>query len=496
MFNQNSLFLEGEKQRELMRQSLIKNDAQRHENAQLLFNNLDSLRDSIIEQVLPAIVIFNRHDGFIGTGFYQSPTWLITNAHVTPSADDLEALRLSDWQNNIYLPHIERSFHRPHDRADMPDLVLINVASDVATSHATLKSVFTDNTSFDKLLTFYIDHNLEVKFLRLISPDGQYPLRYECLDGLSPQPGVSGSPIIEARVVITHTPYWEFRTVGALYARCLPADYALTSNSVFTNMAIMPAMRVCAIPVAQEFNQLLVALNALDEAERNHALAKASATFSDQQGQEDAAQYSLSAQVSEQSAIAGFYEYHHGESPLPINLPAGLEPLWGDGVIKLEESLMIRTKLQTAIGKKYRDAKYESLFRTVPEVTKIELTTSYQTFLQEIQTIEALNFRVDNNIILSLDNLFRIDCAGGDTYWKLELQDNTNVDQKIHGKPVSSIFAIVKISKTEPSISGEGLSKLIVASQSDCTEKFLNVSPTITNTIKKQNRIHQHKAKR
>ncbi len=496
MFNPDSFLLAGEKQRKLMRQSLEESDVQRRENAQLLFNNPGSLINAIIEQALPALVIFNRHDGIIGTGFYQSPTWLITNAHVTPSADNLEALRLSDWGNNVFLPHIERSFHRPHDRTDMPDLVLINVASDIATSHAALRSSFTDNASLDKTLTFYIDHNLEIKFLQQISPEGRYPLTYECLDGSSPQPGVSGSPIIEARVVINRNPYWEFKTVGALYARCLPVDYSLTSNSVFTHTKITPAMQVCAIPVTQEFNQLLIALNALDETKRNHALAKASATFSDKKGQEDTKQYASSAQMSEQEAIAGFYEYHHGKSPLPINLPAGLEPLWGDGVIRLEESLMIRTKLQIAIGKKYRDAKYESLFRIVPDVTKSKLITSYQTFLLEIQAIETLNFRVDNNIILSRDNIFRIDCAGGDTYWKLELQDNTNTDQKIHGKPVSSIFAIVKISKTESLISGEVLTKLIVASQADCTEKFISIAPTITHGTKKQNKVHQHKMKR
>ena len=147
--------------------------------------------------------------------------------------------------------------------------------------------------------------------------------------------------------------------------------------------------------------------------------------------------------------------------------------------------MLIRRNLEAAIGKKFRDSKYENIFKRVPNVAKNELTAAYQNFLQEIQLIETLNLRVDDNIVISQDNFFRIDCAGSGPFWKLELQDNTNVTQKIENKPISSIFAVIKISKGNTSISGKLLSKYISESQSDAAEKIINDSSTQFGSAKK-----------
>ena len=154
-------------------------------------------------------------------------------------------------------------------------------------------------------------------------------------------------------------------------------------------------------------------------------------------------------------------------------------------IIKIEESLLIRRNLEAAIGKKFRDSKYENIFKRVPNVAKNELTAAYQNFLQEIQLIETLHLRVDDNIVISQDNFFRIDCAGSGLFWKLELQDNTNVTQKIENKPISSIFAVIKISKENTYFSGKLLSKYISESQSDAAEKIINDSSTQFGSAKK-----------
>ncbi len=478
-YNRDLSGLDSESQRSALMNRLIQNqresDELRTEKAQEFFKNLDSLSFAITHHVLPAIAIINN--GRIGTAFYQGPTWIVTNAHVAPSRDDLQDWRLLNWNNDVTSPVVKRSFHR-QERPDMPDLVIIEIEDNEHNSHPILQTKFSDDEALDEILTFYIDHDLEIKFLKKTSGENLYPLMYECLDGSSPQPGTSGSPILEARVVISREPFWQFKVVGALYARCAPNDKEKSSNShansFFESAPKMPTMFVCAIPVIQDFDQLLGLLNTLSEAERYYESAKASATFSDKKGQEDEKRYLTLTDITLQLANKGFLEYQQGQSPLSIDLPDGLEKLLGKGIVGLSQSVLLGKKVvnwwkdgQKEIKKPIDQLPHERTGFPCIELSK--LSEDFKALLDRINGIEEIKIQSSNaNKTIFTNGHFRIDQLGASAnQWRLEIQDNTDQFYKRTSPSLSCTFAIVLFPKSLEKLQGPVLREAFDKSQTD-----------------------------
>ncbi len=448
-------------------------DALRSERAQRFFDDLEGLSSAISEQVLPALAIINN--GRVGTAFYQCPTWIVTNAHVAPSRDDLQDWRLSSWNNDVTTPAIKRSFHR-QERSDMPDLVIIEVEDNSGISHPTLMTRFTENKAWDEILTFYVDHDLKIKFLKKVSDENSYPLIYECLDGSSPQPGASGSPILQARVVIARKLFWQFRVVGALYARCSPEEQRCSISrlfcGLFSSTSSESAMRVCAIPVIQDFDQLLDPLNALNETERYHESAKTSATFSDEQGQEDERRYSTLTDITLQFANEGFLEYQQGQPPLSIDLPLGLEKLLGKGIVALSESVLLGEKVVKRWEKKGFIKQIDRLPHErigFPYIELSELNKDFEALLNTINDISEIQIQPsDANKTIFTNDHFRIDQLGASgEQWRLEIQDNTDKFYKRTSPSLSCTFAIVLLPKNLEKLQGSVLREAFNKSQAD-----------------------------
>ncbi|MBX9702935.1 MAG: S1 family peptidase, partial [Silvanigrellaceae bacterium] len=198
------------------------------------FENLSQLEIVIQEEIFPSLVTIRTDNGLrAGTGFFYHPNWLVSNAHVLPSKQNLEE---GNTTIEAYLSEetltlkAQSSFHRPNNFTS-PDIALVKTQS--ANNSCLSHYVFSEMASYSKKYLFYVEPNLNsyegflIQYLQQISQEGDYPIRYQCLDGSRPHPGASGSPIIEARITISKKPQWEFRVVGTLYARDHDSLYAI-----------------------------------------------------------------------------------------------------------------------------------------------------------------------------------------------------------------------------------------------------------------------------
>jgi len=88
-----------------------KDDIKRTKEAEIMFNDEESLREAINQDIFPCIVSIITDRGIIGIGFFQSPEWLISNAHVLPTFQHVMRARLENGRINSEL-NAKRSFHR------------------------------------------------------------------------------------------------------------------------------------------------------------------------------------------------------------------------------------------------------------------------------------------------------------------------------------------------------------------------------------------------
>lgn len=470
-------------------QSSVDNDARYKKRAKEFFDNLEDLEGAVREQILPSIVMLRTADGIIGTGYYQAPTWLVTNAHVVRSAESLQGLSVFNWDNEVASPNITQSFHRPYPCVNeiMPDIAIINVED---SSNSSLPTQFTGDSGLTDRIYFYIDHHLEIKLLNKISGENDLPMIFECLDGSSPQHGVSGSPILEARVLINKmSPSWQFKTVAALFARYNSIKTAFTGSALFNVTTAQPEMRICAIPVMQDFEQIRTSiLLPREDLARNQALVTASTGFKDKQGQQDATRYLAAGEASRNLACKGLHEYAVGSGvpPMAIKLPPETAPLYGDGILAIEQSLLIRKNLKAILPKPKDIERYtRNAASPVREFKKDELILHFNSFVEHIKSLGSVELVCGDDLIVFDDYPFRVDCSGGgDNHWKLELQDNTGKGHKVpNGKAsLSATFSIVNISNSKKTITGEKLSELLKASQEDKTPKHFEIVLEVSNT--------------
>jgi hypothetical protein len=421
------------------RQSIADSDARRMEAANVMFANKESLESAIQREIYPCIVSIETASGY-GTGFFQYSEWLISNAHVIPSKDVLAGASFTDYQSALIELNVDESYHRPCF-ASAPDLVIIKAKKPPESSNKCLPYTFSGDDSSGQTLFFYVNINsytssYEINYLHQLS-HSSLPLVFACSEDKTPMPGASGAPIIEARVILDRTPQWQFKVVGALYARCSAAWYSTTFND--TAHYSESAKLVCAIPVKNDLLQILQLLFAKQSADRAGAMASAAASLHDEQAEHDRIKCLREQDVANQAVADGLKKFESGASPLCILLPDGLETLAGSGFFKPKDSYL----------KWYRG------------LSENEIYATFKDFIRRISTIPNLNISVTKETTILSEQYWRLDCKPGEDnqYWLLQLQDNTGKGSKVPGtkKSASSIFAEVKIPKNIRSINGQPL---------------------------------------
>lgn len=458
------------------------------------FEHKKGLEQAIEQHILPAIyLIKNDVFGIIGTGFFQHPTWFVSNAHVIPGAKVLEHTYLLTHQNEALELNVQRAYYRPSHNEKAPDVVILN-NTNTPESNPSLPVSYTQDEAYSEHYTFYIEMDLsgggdhQFRFIQRLLQENTCPLVYKCEDGHIPKPGCSGTPIIEARVVAGREPVWQFRVAGILYARCSPAWYNNNPSGV-TQTVSEDTKLVCSIPIDSDFAQLLSTLRNESSASRAQEFAEASKRLGDEQGLNDAHRYQKLADRHSSEAIKGLQAFTQGVTPLNIAIPAGLEKLYYSCIVDISNSLLIRQVLQSIVGRDDRN----NLFQKIPEVTLNTLQSDFNNFITQIKNMPNVNLEKGDNAYTSPAGHFRIDIGIGGSkkdYWMLDIQDNTGRRIFIHKKSVSSVFAKIKIPKTESSIKGKQLAEFLLKSQQDKKEIY---SDKETDVLQKSTQLGKKK---
>lgn len=213
------------------------------ERAKKMFDDEETLEHVIEKNIFPNIVIIEILNGKYGMGFFAHPEWLVSNAHVISSIDDIHTgIRLKMYSNNYnnnnrtqknddnndnnsdnseLIPTFnmndiyEEGYFRPLN-IDTPDLVTIKIKSSNALNiQKGLLQVLMSDQLYSKELYFYVDSEFAIHYLSLVS---QEPLCFKSL-GFPPQLGCSGSPIFMAQVIVGKQPKWKFTVVAAIFAK-------------------------------------------------------------------------------------------------------------------------------------------------------------------------------------------------------------------------------------------------------------------------------------
>ncbi len=397
--------------------------------AEQLFTDNDSIVVAIEQQIFPNICHIRLKNGGIGMGYYIAPNFLVTNAHVLPTYESIQ-------ESCLVAEHgmVNQSFHRP-DRPDVPDVVVLNI-SDPFRQVAGIKLNFSSDESLDKNLLFFINyscakHGLEIVPVEVASAPGELPLKYKCLDDSIPQPGCSGTPVIEARVILGREPSWQFRQVGMVYARCNAINY--------------DEKLLCALPINFDLDQIYQLQTLHEETNSLTKMALAASSIKDK-----IQHHKLLQEGTKISALKNsqFIAYIEGQTDLDIELPEGLEKLNGSGIISLSESLLL-----------YKNQQSHKKIKFKVTVSSQELQEDLNSLFTKISSEVAITLRKGDNFFgYDFSKLFRIDiCENSKNAWKVDLQDNTGKRLKISGKPSSSVFAIVIVPKDAIPISGNSL---------------------------------------
>lgn len=400
-------------------------DRQRRAKAEELFSDDASIELSIKQQIYPNVFPIQLNNGSIGMGYYISPGYLVSNAHVLPTYVSIHESSIKRHGK------IAKSFHRP-DRPDAPDIVLVKLENAVHQNNG-IPVNFSEDASLDRTRLFFINYSLEeeqIKFvpLELISKQGEAPIRYRCLDATIPQPGCSGAPIIEARVLLGKEPIWQFRQAAIVYARC---------NDVGTEEQLL-----CAMPINFDLQQVYKLQTVYEESDHFSQMALAASSINDS---DQAQTLLLKTKEASEYAMSKFLAYTDGETNLDIDLPEGLEKLIGSGIINLKESLLLE--------------KNQKVYKKVTFKVTIsfeELNDDLNRLLESIATNNEITLRKGDSYFES--KFLRVDVGESTTdIWKIDLQDNTGKGIKIAGKSASYVFAIARVPKEPGTISGSTL---------------------------------------
>lgn len=310
-------------------------DIERQHAAQALFENKAALDKAIESKILPSIVRI-KADEKVGTGFFQHPEWMVSNAHVLPTRDILDASELIGGSGQSSKLEVVDAYIRSQNRHISPDITITHAKS--KGRQPCLPTQFEDGSDGllkDKSVFFYVHYSAATKkpnivFLDALLPRDSDILLFQTENNVVPENGASGAPIIEARILLGRKPSWIFKTVGILYARCNGKWY----NQESGRQAVSESSKlVCGTPLSQDFRDILQILF-----ERESSIRSAKTGELAESAIKDpavAAHYKEKAKEESKRVKDYLQAYESGESSrLNLPLPDGLERLfrrWNNG---------------------------------------------------------------------------------------------------------------------------------------------------------------------
>ena len=424
-------------------------DIRLNEIARDNFSSKANLVDQIYSRIIPFVnpLIFDYGKG---TSFFFAPGWIVSNSHVVSNLYDLKLGQIGTDDLVIN----KSAYFRPRHLGNYPDLMIASILDD--TSGSGINSTFTSDPAHDDMLYFYIDiydDTNPIKFLDKQDVNDEYLNAYKQLDGNDPRPGVSGSPVIAARLLLgkpDSDPYWDFKLDGVLFS------YQKGTNFLYS------------VPLEDDLLQIKSIMDYSDEETR----ARRSGDESIHLG---ASPHSFFEQAANARAIIdrakNFYEV--GEGAHYINLPPSLIPLNGDAILPIEKSYY----LDELFWKEKED--YLSHLKKPKSFDVDGLRKEMlEDLLGMLDDEHTVNFNPTNGAYRTLRLRIDIDGIGDVCGARFSIQDNFKDRKgariKINKEPISGVFSSVRVYSSSNNISSNDLKKLLLESISRCDSiKFL-----------------------
>jgi len=454
----------------------IKEQAERDSsNAALAKSNFDSrvgFADAVDAEIKPCIqelAIADRK----GTTFYFGSNWISSNSHVVASLEELATASLA---GEGLAGGVSSGFFRPKDLGNYPDIMVANISGNSDNKSIPILR-FSLSECHAESLTFYIDiydRENPVKLLNKIEDVKSGLLAYRQADGNIPEPGTSGSPIVEARLVIPEKdsqPQWVFALQGVLFA------YQKETINVY------------AVELGQDLDQIRQMLFKKQEQERAQESGESLINLGD-----NPACFWSDAAKAKSSHDKELVCYNEGVGASIIDLPDNLVPLLGDGVLSLKESLFFNDSLWSSnidplrhLNKLRHTDKNCEISLTVDDL-KLELEN--ELFMQLAGVDAKLNLNERGNGIYKTNRL-RLDFDGLKSSVggvRITVQDNFRKKtggrlQLIGGQPASSVFASVRIYSECETVSAKLVKQLLDLSYKEGVAYRYIASSIITNKL-------------
>jgi hypothetical protein len=397
-----------------------------------IYQQKQGLEAAVTRNILPALVTIHIPGGQ-GSGFFFSLNWLITNAHVSPTLEVLRSAHIqtidSEHMSSLNNALVGQFIRPVTDQC--PDVAVIHIDNG---SKPCIPTLLPQGQAYGEDIYFCVDP-AAAKHERIIflTPHTKNPeeshLVFTCANGKEVQPGMSGTPILKARLLrVKKEAQWYFAVEGVLYAN-------EHDNS----------KQVHAVKISHELQQIHKILIQ----QREHAI----------EGQLRA--LSLQSCESSTSRQTNGYEeeYCKGGTSRFFRPPPSvvLNPLYYKNIVPLDLSLLIPVNRKGAI---------KSIMQQVP---KVSLATLQEDFIQLLTPLaedpDPITFPSSGkptNMYLGLH--LRIDVEGTDPKI-LSIEDNIPYRGKINGKTLSSVFAKIKLINPPKKMSGIQLAALLLRSQ-------------------------------
>ena len=437
-----------------------------------IFLQQEGLEQAIYEQILPAVAPLNM-EGVRGAAFVFAPGWIVSNSHVVP---DLARLQDGRFANMAIEPDAQRAFFRPKDLGNYPDIMVAHIGEYAGVQP--LPNQLSLDPVYESTYYFTIDYRYEdpIRWLTYHGEASEGVSSFSFDDGDLPSRGLSGSPIMAARLrKEAKTPTWSFRLHSMVFA--YKGD---------TNM-------LCSMPIWGDLAQL----QGIMFAKQEQARAEAS-TFGNQ-----ASSFWAVAQQAKEHHHYVLHAYQHGEGASPMMLPQGVEPLFGDEIMPIACSLKLDRPLLTpraGIGVPQpgskKAAKKSGQQSNIKRVSFGELKQArddlYTALNQKKTHIPVHAVPSNNDPCLVVDNAhFRIDYLGSldKGCYLFALQDNIRDSSgrpiKINDKAASSTFAMAKIFTESTNISVEKLEKVLKQSEQKAAYSYCTKYKSLIGTSKR-----------
>ena len=403
---------------ESIQKTLSEHAVDRHARMTACYENIDMLRKVILDEVSPHVIELGG-----GSGFFMTPTWLTSNAHVhaNPTA-------LSDDLDTLGMPQAKLSYFRPAKAGNHPDLMFAEINNPVPGS---LSLIPTSDQFYPRSYFFYIDvyqDETDPDHIIFVTPSDELNFNLT----RAADAGISGSPLVEAKLTyVSGAPKWIFQVKSVVFAQ--------------------KELTLMTMPILPDLDQIMSILILRSEQDR---AAQITQLLTSPDLEEQKIKYLQYAEKLAEQLAKLETAYSTGECDYLVIRHPDAEELKGKRHVNFKKSTTICNLTNSAL--------------ITREQSPVDLETLNQSISTLLTGLKGKMIQLDGSNHSSSQAEFRLDF---ETVWNnklkhrlINIQDNTNKRPTRRKASNSQVFANVKISSQvsrQPSIDGSLLEELL-----------------------------------